>query len=174
MTKKRSSSFPKLSFYPFYLAHESRFWTISKQPVFNKETFGNDTKMFWFRFPNDIGTFALSFFWHYCPEDLLELRQLYTNLRPFLLASTQGTCFLRQCCGYRRGSGSSFLTKCGSGSASKRPNQCRSWSLTQSKCMFLSSRPNFFVLPEIRLLIMNFLALYPCTLLLLNLHAITR
>jgi hypothetical protein len=28
---------------------------------FQKDKFGNDTKTFWFRFQNDIGTFVLSF-----------------------------------------------------------------------------------------------------------------
>jgi hypothetical protein len=43
------------------LAQESRFWTKSKQSVFNKRTLGTIPKRFWFRFQNDIGTFVLSF-----------------------------------------------------------------------------------------------------------------
>jgi hypothetical protein len=44
-----------------YLVQENGFWTKSKQSFLNKTNSWNNTKMFWFSFQNDIGTFVPSF-----------------------------------------------------------------------------------------------------------------
>ncbi len=60
---KRLSPFPNLSYRrrSFLFSPVKQILDKVKTICFQSEKFGNDTKTFWFRFQNDIGTYILSF-----------------------------------------------------------------------------------------------------------------